>query len=196
MMRRSQAYQPLTLAVAVLCLIAYVVAQLFGLELLFSWLHFPDVEQPEHYWQLWRFISPIFIHFSLMHIGFNLVWWWILGNIIEQYAGLPKLLSLLLLSGLLSNMAQYPISGAHFGGLSGVVYGLFGYLWVVSRFDKASGVHIPNAIVIQIVAWLMLGFTGWLDDLVGPMANMAHLIGLVVGLLLALSHLNRRQRLI
>ena len=77
-----------------------------------------------------------------------------------------------------SNLVQYWASGPAFGGMSGVVYGLFGYLWMKSRFDPWSGMHMDQQTVVILIAWFFLCMTGW----VGPIANWAHGVGLVVGM--------------
>ena len=50
---------------------------------------------------------------------------------------------LVLVIAALSNLGQYFVSGPNFCGISGVVYGLFGYIWMKGRFDPASvrGAH-------------------------------------------------------
>jgi len=63
--------------------------------------------------------------------------------------------------------------------MSGVVYGLFGYIWMRGKFDPASGLFIDQRSVILMMVWFGLCFTGW----VGPIANIAHGGGLAVGAL-------------
>jgi GlpG protein len=64
--------------------------------------------------------------------------------------------------------------------MSGVVYGLFGYLWIRGRFDPTFGVALPRSTVIILLAWMALGFAGFMR-----MANIAHLGGLLVGMVWA-----------
>lgn len=177
----------LSLAIVFISVVFFLFTITIGIEPVMEQFRFPGYPDEGTYWQLWRYITPVFVHFSLIHIGFNLLWWWILAPIVEAHHGHWALLRLFFLVGLLSNTAQFLVSNNGFGGLSGVVYGLFGYVWVVSKLDPESGIQVPNAIMIQIAIWLILGFSGLLDGLIGPMANMAHLMGFVVGLLMALS---------
>jgi len=79
--------------------------------------------------------------------------------------------------GIMSNIIQYLSSGPAFGGMSGVVYGLLGYTWIRSLQVK-SGYQLPKSIVILMLAWLALGYTGW----IGPIGNEAHLSGLIFGM--------------
>lgn len=142
--------------------------------------------------QPWRVITPIVLHFGGIHLVFNLLWWWTLAGIIERFQSSFQLAMLTLGIGLVSNAAQYYAGGANFGGLSGVIYGLIGYLWLYGLINPKAGYQLRPAIVNFMLIWMALGFTGW----VGPVANAAHLSGLVAGGVIgALFGLYRRQML-
>ena len=129
--------------------------------------------------QVWRLLTPIFLHFGFLHLVFNLMAFTFLGQMMERLGG-PTLLSLfVLLSGLVSNFSQYLVTGGQFGGLSGVDYALFGFVWMKSRFDPFSGYFLAESTVVFAMVWLVLCFTGAM----GPVANMAHLSGLMFGIL-------------
>ena len=84
----------------------------------------------------WRLITPTFLHFSLTHLIFNCLWIYILGSKIEINDGRGIFLTLFFISGLSSNLGQYFITGDYlFGGLSGAVYGLLGYCFILD-LDK------------------------------------------------------------
>jgi GlpG protein len=127
--------------------------------------------------QIWRLITPIFIHFGIIHLLFNMMWLKDLGTLIEKRYSSRLLLTMVLILGLLSNVGQYIFAGPFFGGMSGVVYGLFGFVWMKSKFDPTSGFLVPTQTVIIMIGWLILCFTGAL----GPIGNAAHVIGLIVG---------------
>jgi GlpG protein len=77
-----------------------------------------------------------------------------------------------------------------FGGMSGVLYALFGYIWVRGRLDSSLGLAMPPNTATILLVWLGLGFTGAL----GNVANVAHLGGLVSGALMgALAALRARR---
>jgi GlpG protein len=142
--------------------------------------------------EVWRLVTPIFIHFSIWHLLFDMYWLAVLGGHIEERRGPGRLLLLVLATAVLSNVAQYYLghitwggpaglvlrTHALFGGMSGVVYGLFGYVWMKSRFEPRLGLRIDANTVIWMVAWFFLCMTG----AVGPIANVAHGVGLVVGM--------------
>lgn len=135
--------------------------------------------------QYWRFISPIFLHFSLLHILFNLLWIWVIGRRIEQLQGGWSLLLLALFSGVASNLAQYSVSGPLFGGMSGVVFAVLGYSWVWDRLHRPI-FFLPPALMGFMLFWLALGYSGALEFMgLGAIANTAHLVGLVAGLIWA-----------
>lgn len=128
----------------------------------------------------WRVLTPVLLHFGGVHLVFNMLWWWILAGMIERYQSSFQLAMLTLGIGLVSNAAQYYVSGPNFGGLSGVIYGLIGYLWLYGLVNPRGGYQLRPAIVNFMLVWLVLGFTG----LVGPVANTAHLSGLVAGVVI------------
>lgn len=126
----------------------------------------------------WRWFSPALLHFSLTHLVFNLMWWWLLAGQFERRLGTAQLVSLALSSALIANVAEYLLVGPHFGGLSGVVYALFGYFWWAGRLNPAQGLYLEKGMVAFMLIWMLLGF---LDALWVSMANWAHLGGLLAG---------------
>ncbi len=140
----------------------------------------PDMQQ----W--WRLITPIFIHFGLMHLAFNALWFWELGRRIEMRSGALWLLGLTLLIGVISNTAQWWWTGTDglFGGLSGVLYGLLGYCWLYQLIAPNVYFALPKGVVIMMLAWLALCMSGLITVLgFGAIANAAHVSGLLVGCL-------------
>ena len=129
--------------------------------------------------EVWRLITPIFLHFGPLHLVFNMYWIYQLGCMIEARRGVGTLAMLVILVGLGSNLAQYAVTGrANFGGMSGVVYGLIGYVWMRGKYDRASGVFLDQRSLVISLVWLVACFTGML----GPVANWAHLSGLILGM--------------
>lgn len=136
--------------------------------------------------EVWRMLTPVFIHMGAMHLIFNSLWFWYLGMRIERHHGSGLLLALFLVSGVGSNLAQYLVSGPNFGGMSGVIYGYFGYLgWQTLRHPR-SPVAIAPALLVFALVWLVLGYTGLqVMPGQGEIANTAHSGGLVLGILFA-----------
>lgn len=179
---------PVTLLVMAVCVVIFALQQLGAGKAVFAALHFPAFSHQE--WQLWRWFSHALLHFSVMHIAFNLLWWWQLGGDIEQKLGSGKLLQLFLVSAALSGAGQYWVEGANFGGLSGVVYALVGYLWVIGYKAPQLGLSMPKPVIGFMLVWLVLGF-------VQPfmaIANTAHLAGLLAGVAIGLVDAGRAKQ--
>src|SRR5690606_16541906 len=70
--------------------------------------------------QLWRLVTPIFLHGGILHLVFNMLWLYQLGSAIEHYEGSRLLLLMVMILGALCNTAQYLVSGPAFVGMSGV----------------------------------------------------------------------------
>jgi len=136
----------------------------------------------------WRLITPTFLHFSLTHLIFNCLWIYILGSKIEINDGRGIFLTLFLISALSSNLGQYFITGDYlFGGLSGAVYGLLGYCFILDLDNRSQRYDLPNALYLFMFIWLLIGFTGLLKIFgFGNVANIAHLVGMIAGFILGL----------
>ena len=128
--------------------------------------------------QFWRLFTPIFLHFSPLHILFNMYWLHVLGSQIERLKGSKFFITFVLALALFSNLAQFIMSGPLFGGMSGVVYGLFGYVFIKCKFDPGDGFYIDSFTANIMFGWFALCFLGVFPSV----ANWAHAGGLLVGL--------------
>ncbi|PHS62989.1 MAG: hypothetical protein COB09_12195 [Thalassobium sp.] len=174
------------------------------LPAVFAWMHFSADWQnwlssgaelwPEQrfnlatYWQLgfWDLWRPTLLHFSVLHLLFNSLWWWILARRIEQQEGWLPLLVLLLACGLIGNVVQWWYAGPAFGGISGVTLGLLG--WVGFRQRRRNiDYQIPRMLLPVMVGWLLLTISAdtFVPGLSGT-AHGAHLGGLICGFILAI----------
>jgi len=136
----------------------------------------------------WRLITPTFLHFSLTHLVFNCLWIYILGQRIEKLDGLSVFLFIFILTGILSNAGQFFWTQQYlFGGLSGSVYGLLGYCFIIELDDRHGRYGLPEALYLFMFIWLLVGFTGVLSFFgFGNVANTAHLIGMIAGFIIGL----------
>ncbi|RUO56523.1 rhomboid family intramembrane serine protease [Pseudidiomarina homiensis] len=134
--------------------------------------------------QPWRLLTPVLLHFSLLHFLFNVFWWWYLGGRFERFYGSTYLVIALVFCGVFSNVMQFMVSGPYFGGLSGVVYGLFGLAVVVSWQRPRHPLFLPVGLIVFMLVWLLLGYT---DLLWVSVANTAHSAGLIAGLVLGIA---------
>ena len=197
--RVSWRSRPLTMALLIVCGAVYVLTQVpslagpikLGMILLTAHLdpqglvHWDGLDAVRR-GEVWRLITPMLLHFSILHLFGNMMWIYYLGTAIEVRRGTLWLAVLVFGSAIVSNLGQYFFEGpSSFGGMSGVVYALFGYVWMKTIYHPMDGLFIDSRNVNFMLLWFVLCTTG----AVGPIANGAHGVGLVVGILLGLSPL-------
>ncbi|AIQ98946.1 rhomboid family intramembrane serine protease GlpG [Pluralibacter gergoviae] len=181
---------PFTWTITVACIAVFILMNIVGDQAVMIWLAWPY--DAELQFEAWRYFTHIFMHFSLMHILFNLLWWWYLGGMVEKRLGSGKLVVITVISALLSGFMQHKFGGPWFGGLSGVVYALMGYAWLRGERDPQSGIFLQRGLILFSLIWLV---AGWFNVFGMSIANGAHLAGLVVGLAMAFADtLNVRKR--
>jgi GlpG protein len=154
--------------------------------------------EPVLHGEIWRLVTPIFPHIGIWHLIFNMWCLYILGGAVEQRRGRVRYLSLVLVLAVLSNLTQYflgklgsgvPLESLprspNFGGMSGVVYGLFGYIWMKARFQPELGLFIDRTNIIILMGWFFLCMTPLIRILIPQgVANAAHAGGLLAGILI------------
>ncbi|NGX39456.1 MAG: Rhomboid protease GlpG [Chlamydiae bacterium] len=142
--------------------------------------------------EVWRLFTPCLLHASLLHILFNMAWAWILLKQVEERLPNLKIILLILAIGIVSNIAQYMMSGANFLGFSGVVAGLVGFIWVRQKRAPWEGYPLNRSTIIFILVYIgamfalelfslaMALFTSK-QDYSPNIANTAHIIGGLFG---------------
>lgn len=141
--------------------------------------------------EVWRLVTPIFVHFGITHLVFNMSMLFSLGGLLEDRRGTVWLGAVVLVLALFSVAVQSLIppdwDGSPFGGgMSGVIYGLFGYLWVRTVYDPLPGLQLSQSSIVIMMVWFFLGVSGVLETWFGiRVANWGHGAGLVGGLVLA-----------
>lgn len=132
----------------------------------------PEVRQGE----VWRLITPAILHGDILHLAFNMYWMLFFGAAVESKSGSRFLAGLCFLIALGSNFAQYILVNHMFVGLSGVVYGLFGFVWVMSRRAPMTGYRLDQGTATILMIFFFIGFLGFLG-----VANYVHAGGLILG---------------
>jgi GlpG protein len=151
--------------------------------------------------EVWRLVTPAFLHFSWPHIIMNLLALSHFGGMIEDRRGTARLAAMFLLFAVVSNIGQAVWSPANpFGGLSGVLFGLFGYLWMMTHFRPDSGLAIRSETIMftliffaVCIASSLEGLAPTLGQWLPPVANAAHTAGLVAGIAWGLWDARRRS---
>lgn len=178
-MALSQAFNavPLTFSTIVLCVALTLVswsqareAQEFSLYL----VYFGDLILQG---QVWRLITPIFLHADFLHLLFNMMWLYQLGGAIETLEGKRYLVIQTLIFAIIVDTAQYCVSGPGFLGFSGVGYAQFGYVWMMTKYQPGTRYFIATSTVYYMIGWAVFCLTGAL----GPVANTEHFVGLGIG---------------
>jgi GlpG protein len=175
---------PVTMIFIAICVTLYILVDYAGWEdlgrkLLMSSLvsNNPMVElQDILHGEVWRLFTPVLLHGSIPHILFNMFAFKDLGSVIEARFSSLRLLLMIVSIGVFSNLVQFVWAGPSFLGMSGVIYGLFGYIWMRARHDPTSGLFVPTRLVTMMLVWF---FICWLPGM--NVANGAHAGGLVIG---------------
>lgn len=143
----------------------------------------PMLQEVRH-GEVWRLVTPMLVHFGPLHLIFNMVMFFQFGSAVEMRRRTPYFALMVLVLAVASNLAQWwwtVFRGSPnplFGGMSGVLYGLFGYIWMKARYEPQSGFLMDYNTVFILVAWMLLCVFG----LVGRIANAAHVAGLLTGM--------------
>lgn len=142
--------------------------------------------------ELWRVITPIFMHGSPLHLAMNILLLVSLGRLTERIQGTQKYALFILMLAVFPNLLQglspeWMRGSPNFVGISGVVYGLFGYIWIRSTLHPEMGIVIPMPMVVIFVGMIVLGLAVGITDAVPGwrLADLCHLGGLLVGIAVA-----------
>jgi membrane associated rhomboid family serine protease len=134
-------------------------------------------------WKWWGLLGSVFLHGSVLHLFFNCYWIWIFGRLLEREIGSARFVGVFLAGAWFGSVAELAWAGSVGIGLSGVVYGLFGYL-LVNRSRHPDFRRMMSAQTIKLLlGWLILCFPLTYFGIL-HIANFAHLGGLVMGCVL------------
>lgn len=133
----------------------------------------------------WRMVTPIFLHFGVMHLVFNMLMLISMGSRVERAIGPYRYAALVLALAIFSNLAQGLMVPHHnFGGMSGVVYGIFGFIWVQMSRAPSRGLAVDGLTSFIMMAWFFAGFSSQFNMGGAAVANHAHAGGLLMGLII------------
>ncbi|MFN2281659.1 MAG: rhomboid family intramembrane serine protease [Anaerolineales bacterium] len=132
--------------------------------------------------QYWRLVTPMFLHGSLLHLGFNVYALYILGRPVERYFGRWRYLGLFVLSGITGNLFSFVFTSSPSLGSSTAIFGLLAAEGVfIYQNKKLFGDRFGTALrqIIQVaVINLLIGLSPGID-------NWGHLGGLLGGIAFA-----------
>lgn len=154
--------------------------------------------EKERQGEIWRLVSPILMHSDLFHLFFNMIWLVVLGKQMEQRLGKWRYILFILITALISNTAQYLMSGPNFIGFSGVLCAMLTFIWFRQKRAAWEGYQLEGGTMAFISLFILLMFSLQLISFfleahgntimsIG-IANTAHLTGALIGFILA--HIN------
>lgn len=131
--------------------------------------------------ELWRVLTSTLPHINVLHLVFNLYWFWIFGTIVEEIFGHIRTAALIVLLAAGSGSLEFAFADGGVG-LSGVGYGLFGMLWVLSLRDERFREAMDRRTVLLFVGWFLFCVITTLAKWYS-VANVAHGTGALIGAL-------------
>ena len=141
----------------------------------------------------WALITTAFVHVQPIHLIFNLYWLWYLGGAFERHFGPLKWLIFVLSAAWVSSGIQL-YSGTGGIGMYGVGYALFGFGWMARPRIPEFARIVNDKTVMTFLGWGILCIvTTYLGIM--NIANLAHLGGLVFGVVLGYAYSAREYRL-
>lgn len=134
--------------------------------------------------QVWRAITPIFVHIGILHLAMNMFMLASFGRLVERWIGTPKFALMVLVLAIGPNLFQglspeWMRGSYAFGGISGVLYGLFGYVWIRTSINPGLGISIPFPMIVIAIGLIVIGLSGMIPN--WRLADLCHLGGLVIG---------------
>jgi membrane associated rhomboid family serine protease/Flp pilus assembly protein TadD len=133
--------------------------------------------------QYWRMLTSMFLHFGIIHLLGNMWCLWSLGQLAEKFVGSIAVIAIYLLTGIgasLLSLSWNPMRVS--AGASGAIFGIAGLLVPVLYYGK---LNLPKEEVRHLLGYVVrFSFLNLLFGLKAHVDNMAHLGGLVSGLLI------------
>lgn len=144
--------------------------------------------------EIWRLITPAFLHADIFHLLFNMIWLVILGKQLELRMGFSRYLLFVALAAIFTNVSQYLMSGVNFLGFSGVVCAMIMFVWARQKRAPWEGYLLQkstlNFALIFLIFVLGLQLLSFYTEIVHDqplapqIANTAHMTGLLLGYIL------------
>ncbi|MBB6447669.1 rhomboid family intramembrane serine protease [Bacillus benzoevorans] len=139
--------------------------------------------------EIWRIITPIFMHNGFSHFLFNSFSLVIFGPALEKMIGPIRFTVVYLVTGISANVATLflePLTYMHVGS-SGAIFGIFGYYIsiLIRQKHRMAKENKQLLITITVISVIM--------TFVQPQINVtAHLFGLISGFLIGLLSLQKK----
>lgn len=128
--------------------------------------------------QLWRFVTPIFLHYGIVHLFMNSYFLYSIGKMVENMYGSAKFVFIYATAGIIGNIASFVFSKSYSVGASGALMGILGALLYYgvenpSQFKRYFSYNVISTIVVNAIFGLSNSYIN----------NYAHFGGLLGGFL-------------
>jgi len=165
-----------TLWLSLICVVVFVIQNIVPVFTETFYLTSSSLSEP------WRFLTAVFLHGGLVHLVYNLFALILFGLILESVIGSRKFLWLFLISGIIANLASFYFYPSSLGA-SGAIMAVLGCLAILRPTMAVWAFGLPMPMFIAAIVWAagsFLGIFGFGDQNVG---YIAHLAGIIVGLI-------------
>lgn len=144
--------------------------------------------------EIWRLFTPCLLHYDMFHLFFNMIWLLVLGKQIEQRIKRGRYILFIIIAAIVSNTAQYLMSGPNFLGFSGVLSAMIGFIWMRKKYAAWEGYQLQDSTIkfitffilfmlcIQCVSFILEIYSQ--NPFGSGIANTAHIVGAITGILL------------
>jgi membrane associated rhomboid family serine protease len=143
--------------------------------------------------EIWRFITPIFLHGGFAHLLYNVFALALFGSMLERLIGSRRFLIVFFVAGILANIISVNFYDASLGA-SGAIFGVIGALVIIRPFMMIFAFGFPMPMFIAGILWAAGDMIGLFYSTGENTANMAHLSGMFFGLILGFIYRKKALR--
>jgi hypothetical protein len=139
-------------------------------------------------YEIWRFVTSVFLHENIVHLLYNLFALALFGFILEKLIGSKRFLIVFFASGIIANLIAVNFYNSSLG-VSGAIYGILGCLAVLRPLMMIWAFGFPMPMFIAAIVWVGAGILGvFMPSNVGDIAHLSGIgIGFLIGLILRLT---------
>jgi membrane associated rhomboid family serine protease len=132
----------------------------------------------------YRLITAMFLHASILHIGFNMYALWVIGTPVEQYLGRARYLGLYFVSGLAGSAgALLAAPATPTLGASGAIFGILGAMLILEW-------QITGRLAGNAMTWILINLV--ISFAIPNISWGGHIGGLIGGILITLGYAHWR----
>jgi membrane associated rhomboid family serine protease len=146
--------------------------------------HYPFLGDIAHDHQWWRLVTSMFLHASIIHIGFNMYALWVIGTPVEQYLGRARYIGLYFVSGLAGStgaLLAAPLTPTL--GASGAIFGILGAMLILEW-------QITGRLAGNAMTWILINIV--ISFAIPNISWGGHIGGLIGGILITLGYAHWR----